>query len=441
MLWVFGLNPAVQVEALIEPRILRDIRIGWAGCIAFQLGLALLMLLTAATRLRREVMRGDVFDGITPRQARKARKKERKNQRSAPPVPERLIAEMPGATSEGLDVSLAAESISPAAANEDGDSASSARPARPPRTVGDWPVYWRECHARLFANRRSAWRLGIFFALAMGAGYILSDWRELRGVQEGFAFVFAVVMCLLATVVSATVITHEKESGAWPLLIAAPISGRELILSKAAGIARRLMVMTILIVAHFLLIGPLLYSLGAHLPLRDYDSDVYWNPTSLGEIWAPSLTAMFVIFSFNSVWAATGLFFSLRMRKTTSAVVCNLLLMLFVFVGVPLILATLDNMLNEYYGGVLSDRIDNYMPFAYIDQAFDVYSTTVVWLGRTLLTRNFTAWTLYVGCVHLAIAALILTQCAVAFDRVTGRAPQTRPLPPAGRDDALAPAL
>jgi ABC-type transport system involved in multi-copper enzyme maturation permease subunit len=428
-LWLLGIDPIVQIVFLLSPRGMAGMGIDWIGCVAIQLGLAMLFLTIAAARLRREMQDADILDGLTPRQAGKALKKALKEKSQTPPP-------LPSGSLFISDAFAEELSTNPDEVVDPSSPAPSSQSTT--RDVGDWPVLWRECRAKLFGPRRNAMLFAIFLSLALLAGYVLSDWRGMADVQTGFAIAFNVVICLAATVISATMMTQEKESGAWPLLIATPISGRQIVLSKTAGVGRRMLVLTMLLLAHFLLIGPLLGAMGVHLPMDgsyDYADD---SRQGVATMWAPSLLAVYVIVTFNSVWVATGIFFSTRMNRTTTAVVCNFLLLFAVFAGVPLLAAAAS----------FGNRGDGftfflwYFPYFYMVELFQ--SVGMVTLpsnnGGVIGYDQFVIWTLAVGLIHLAIAGLILRGCGASFDRVTGRAPQTQPLPPAGEDDVPVPA-
>jgi len=455
-LCIFGINPAVQVAALIDPTMPRDIGIGWMGCVAFQLGLALMLLLATAMRLRRDVQRGDILDGITASQARKARrlaKKEARRQAKlapSPPLPTGSLFTSADALPDQPDAP--STSASPVDSNRPRpvgiiEYASSTNPPdRLTRPVGDWPVLWHECRAKLLGKKQNALRFSIFLGVALLAGYVISDWRELSSVQMGFSMCFNGVMCLVITVISATMMTQEKESGTWPLLVAAPISGMQIVLSKVAGVGRRSLVITGLIVAHFLVIGPLLGELGIHCAwLYGHGWFAIAPDGAVADVWWPSVMAVYVILTFNSVWVATGIFFSTHLNRTTTAVVCNLMLVLAVFIGVPMFLGIIESLARG--NGQVFDRIlSTYQPYYYLGLLLDLRpyryqmqpGLVTVSLFSGITYGQFIVWTIFVGLVHLAIAGWILTWCAMDFNRVTGRAPQTDPLPP--RDPADAPA-
>jgi ABC-type transport system involved in multi-copper enzyme maturation permease subunit len=152
-----------------------------------------------------------------------------------------------------------------------------------------------------------------------------------------------------------------------------------------------------------------------------------------------------VILTFNSVWVATGIFFSTHLNRTTTAVVCNLMLVLAVFIGVPMFLGIIESLARG--NGQVFDRIlSTYQPYYYLGLLLDLRpyryqmqpGLVTVSLFSGITYGQFIVWTIFVGLVHLAIAGWILTWCAMDFNRVTGRAPQTDPLPP--RDPADAPA-
>ena len=69
--------------------------------------------------------------------------------------------------------------------------------------------------------------LGLIYA-AMGADRALQRPQN----QVGFAMIFAAVWWVLSAVISASAISQEKESDTWILLLATPMSGRQIVWGK-----------------------------------------------------------------------------------------------------------------------------------------------------------------------------------------------------------------
>ena len=119
--------------------------------------------------------------------------------------------------------------------------------------------------------------------------------------QVPFSFIFCAMLNILTCVLSATAIAQEKESDTWTLLLATPLSARRIVIGKVLGILRRLAPLSILITLHFCMFRA---------------AGVIDNVTLA--------TILFLIFTTNLTWVATGVFLSLRIKRVTFAVMLNL---------------------------------------------------------------------------------------------------------------------
>jgi ABC-type transport system involved in multi-copper enzyme maturation permease subunit len=256
--------------------------------------------------------------------------------------------------------------------------------------------------------------------------------------QIGFAFVFHGLVWLLCSVLAATAIAQEKESDTWTLLLATPLSGARIVRGKVLGLCRRMMWPMILIVAHFAL-----FTVTGVIPV------------------ASLLLILWVIVTFNSLWLATGIFLSLRLRKVTFAVILNLMLAVVAYGAVPLSLFVAGQVLGSHRTGErLATQSAWYVPFSYLaigidglhrdEQGYPYYYNTPgatsdprarFWVPDARLgalppgsfannihvTKNtYLTIVFCVGCAYLALAALLLWATARHFDRIVGRTPQRR---------------
>jgi ABC-type transport system involved in multi-copper enzyme maturation permease subunit len=246
--------------------------------------------------------------------------------------------------------------------------------------------------------------------------YLVLHGDDLLGevwTQAGFAWVFNVIVWVLTCVLSATAIAQEKESDTWTLLLTSPLRGGAIVWGKVLGIYRRMMWPAALIAVHFLAF------------------------TVAGVIhWQALLVTVWVLFSFNSVWVATGLYLSLRSRKVTFAVVVNLLGAVVMYLVAFFVLIVV----GEFWGSHdLPILVGWYLPYFYLAEGittnwshWNLYETTLP--GRIQVSGDtFAMVVLVVGLIHLALSFLILQATATTFDRIVGRAPQTakvrRPAP------------
>src|SRR5262249_48920459 len=141
--------------------------------------------------------------------------------------------------------------------------------------------------------------------------------------QIGYGVVFQTIVTLVTCVIAATAIAQEKEGDTWTVLLASPLSGRSIVWSKAIGVARRLLWPMIGIIAPFLL-----FVMGGVI-----------SPTTF-------LTIVTVILTFNTVWIATGVALSLRMKKVTFAVIVNLAFPVMLYGALSLLLVVIDEFLH-----------------------------------------------------------------------------------------------
>ena len=183
--------------------------------------------------------------------------------------------------------------------------------------VSDNPVLWRELARPLLARRWQRWLAIIIVTCVLGLSYILiavGGHMDDPYAQGPFVWMFCMVMTVLACVLSATAIAQEKESDTWTLLLATAVSPRQIVYGKVFGLLRRLVWPAAMITAHLLL-----FTLtGAIKPLG-------------------LLVILALIFGTNFLWIATGVYFSLRLRTVTFAVVLNLMLPLVAYLGVGLV--------------------------------------------------------------------------------------------------------
>jgi hypothetical protein len=130
------------------------------------------------------------------------------------------------------------------------------------------------------------------------------------------------------------------------------------------------------------------------------------------------------MFSFNSIWIATGLYLSLRVKKVTVAVIVNLMLAVVLYVGVPAVLFILGTLSG------LHDRAGKlvgwYLPYYYIINGI-VRPSRYEMIGLPFIRDDvsynaFALITLAVGIFHLLLAWYILSATAQGFDRIVGRA-------------------
>ena len=286
------------------------------------------------------------------------------------------------------------------------------------RSVSDNPVLWREIRRPLMARPWQAKLGGILSIILLLITYLAIASTNGNGlsvpeVQIGYAFVFCGLYTLLVCVLSASMIAGEKESDTWILLLATPISARAIVWGKIAGTVRRLMWPSLLIFGHFLIF-------------------TIFQAISLSTL----LMICWIILTFNALWLATGLYFSLRFRTVTFAVISNLLMPFIVYGAVPLILFILSNVIHSRSSD-LPSYVGYYLPYFYLgegisglehhrDTLYDYpYYLFNLPTGSHSVTRGgFLIIVFYVGLAYLLLSACTIAYISRRFDRIVGRAPQ-----------------
>jgi len=188
------------------------------------------------------------------------------------------------------------------------------------RPITGSPIVWKEIRTPMIANR--AWRvvalivplallLLVYLLLAMLDADVFRQ-GEVHAIFVGFMTVIgAACVCVL----SATSISSEKESRSLPLLLTTTLGDWHIILGKLAGVLRRCAPAWVLPVAHVLLFTML--GMLSPLGLLGLLSLIVWVTFFLG---------------------ATGLYFSARFKKTTSAVVANMGLAIGLWILIPVLM-------------------------------------------------------------------------------------------------------
>ena len=323
-----------------------------------------------------------------------------------------------------LDGSMPAETPMPNAESE--PATASSRPvhfaqahwrARQRSDVGDNPVLWRELGRSLFPRKWQSRAAGIallallLISYACFASADVLGWRQLQiAYGVGFNGMTWLVLCVL----SGTAIAQEKESDTWTLLLATPVNGRDIVIGKILGIYRRLVWPAALVAVHF-----------AVFALCGVIS------------WTAAFYAMWVIVTCNTVWVATGLYLSLKLRKVTFAVIINLMIGIVLYLGGAIVLAIASELLSQFRGVhgdyfepllwglpyfVLGIGVDQFSPDYALDGPFHgpggwpMSNLQLLWLG------------LSIGAAHVLAAGVIVWMTVNRFNRIVGRAEQREPL-------------
>jgi len=176
--------------------------------------------------------------------------------------------------------------------------------APPPRRVKGPAVLWKELRSPVFGRRKIA----VLIAIAVGLILLFvtygffADQHALddEWVHILYTVIFLALGILFTIILPATCITSEKESRSWPLLLATTLSDRQILFGKFAGVLRRCLPVWALLFGHIMLFTVT----GVIHPLATVQMGI--------------LVAGIVVFL-----SGTGLYFSVRFKRTTTAVIMN----------------------------------------------------------------------------------------------------------------------
>jgi ABC-type transport system involved in multi-copper enzyme maturation permease subunit len=199
--------------------------------------------------------------------------------------------------------------------------------ARSLRTVSDRPVLWRELSLPLIHNRTVRWVLMIIVLVILGllyAGMItlmlgFGSHVDPEGINLPFILLYAFCGLGCTVIVSTTGIASEREAGTLSLLMATPLSANAILWGKAAGALRRTLPIWL-----FLLANCVVFSVFRTL-----------SPIVI-------LHMLLLVVGTSAFLTGTGLYFSARFRKTTSAAIVNLGMAIGLWGVLPLLAGILD---------------------------------------------------------------------------------------------------
>ena len=200
------------------------------------------------------------------------------------------------------------------------------------RTVTGSAILWKELKRPPYFRRAKILKLLVFiFALAILAfTYIalaIGNDLDASDVQITYVLIMMALALLFTITLPATCITTEKESRSWPVLLGTTLSDNQILFGKFLGQIRRCLPAWILMFAHILLFIP------------------------LGIIHPIALPMMIIISTWTIIFfCSSGIYFSARFKHTTTAVIMNFALGIFLWFLIPFVLLLLSeafNLLND----------------------------------------------------------------------------------------------
>lgn len=203
------------------------------------------------------------------------------------------------------------------------------RVVKPIRRVIGPAVIWREFVSPISRRQRLTAGIVIGMELVMLAVALLflavMGIVGYEGTHVAYALLFGSVAMLFTIILPATCITAEKESRCWPLLLATTVSDWQILLGKFVGALRRFLPMWLLFLAYIVLFA------------------------QAGFIHSVAVLQMTVVVTWVIVFlSCTGLYFSSRCRRTTTAVVLNFALAASMWAVAPLVLTLVGRPAHRY---------------------------------------------------------------------------------------------
>jgi ABC-type transport system involved in multi-copper enzyme maturation permease subunit len=255
------------------------------------------------------------------------------------------------------------------------------------RHVKGSPVVWKELRAPIIQGGRKKNIIGLVITIAALLITYAVNMKEKLLHRDfphvAYTLIFVIIGLITNTVLSATTITTEKETRSWPILLATSMGDWQILIGKFLGVFRRCLPIWLLLAGHLLLF----------ITVR------YIHPIAVVHL--AILVTWIVVFLSGS-----GLYFSARLKRTTSAVIANFALVLTLWAVIPVLLGliatiTLDDNIMETYiyanpvvqaavimngagGNYNAARSLSHLDYGWPDGHYNVWSTTGVLLVMML---------------------------------------------------------
>ena len=190
------------------------------------------------------------------------------------------------------------------------------QPTTPMRRVGKNAALWKELRLPLFSKHKVAALVIIFAVLfVLSITYLATgDHLDDEEVQIMYVLVFAALGTLFSIVIPSTCITSEKEARSWPLLMATTLTDSQILYAKIISVLRRSLPAWILLFGHVLF----------------FTCMRVIHPVAIFQVALP-VSAVVILF------CASGIYFSSRFKRTTTAVIMNFIFAFSIWVLVPLL--------------------------------------------------------------------------------------------------------
>jgi ABC-type transport system involved in multi-copper enzyme maturation permease subunit len=271
------------------------------------------------------------------------------------------------------------------------DRGTKSRPRRIRRVVGP-PMIWKELTCTFTGRQKFAARMVLGVEILLILIVLLFPAMVTRVPYElllrGYLWAFLGLGVLITMIVPASVMSAERESRAWPVLLLTPLTDQEILLGKFVGVLRRCGAVWLLLLAY----------------VAGFAYTRFFHPLAVVQMTA-------VILAILSLLAATGFYFGLRLRRTTEAVTVNLMLAGLLWC-VPLLLVGAVAHWISGRGHWASSAALILVPFAQVSSmmntTLDGRAGAIPWFHQSLSAWEFTRLMLVSMLGHVLVALLFL---------------------------------
>jgi ABC-type transport system involved in multi-copper enzyme maturation permease subunit len=276
-------------------------------------------------------------------------------------------------------------------------------PIGPIRRINGSPTIWKELRTPIFRRHRiAAFVIISISVLVLFTTYLLWEMENNLDQDEVhmlYVCIFMGLGMLFTIVLPATCITSEKESRSWPLLLATTLSDGQILFGKFVGVLRRCLPIWLFLFGHLILFA------------------------AVGYIHPIAIPQMAIVVTWIVVFlSCTGLYFSSRFKRTTTAVIMNFALAAAIWALVPLLMFLLAEEARLFDEDLAEDYMDT-NPF--IQTVVVMAGTTGTrtpgdydWVGdRSLDVSESTAWLLFCMLGYVFIGLLFAWRAACRLRR------------------------
>jgi len=201
-----------------------------------------------------------------------------------------------------------------------------------------------------------------------------------------YIWAFLGLAVLITMIVPASVMSAERESRTWPVLLLTPLTNQEILLGKFIGVLRRCGAVWLLLLAY----------------VASFTYAGFFHPLAVVQMAA-------VAGAILSLLAATGFYFGLRLRTTTEAVTANLVLAGALWCVLPLFASAVEHWMRvrwHWASWAALVMVPFAQVFSMMNTTLDGRASAIPWLGQSVNAWEFTRLMLVSMLGHMLVALL-----------------------------------